>query len=929
MNTFPAPSCSVRACDEPRRRGFQPRCGPSARPCQSTDSVLARKSLGGWKPPLLARCVLFLALALVANDLTVFAAPRITSPNPPLDCPPDIKIHRPGVKLTLVAEHPQVATPIGIGVDKQGRVWVVNSHTHMRPDDYPGPQHDEIVVLSKPGADGRMQERSVFYNKTTATMGLLLGADGWVYLSERGRLLRVKDTDGDGIGDREETIATLNTEEKYPHNGMSGLAWHRPSGDLIFGLGENMGKEWTLTGSDGAAIRGSGEGGIFRCKPDGSQLRRIAKGFWNPFGVCADYGIFAVDNDPGSRPPCRLLHIMEGGDYGYQRAYGDAPFHPFVAWNGELRGTLPMMGQTGEAPCGLAGLDYGFLVPSWADNRIDYFRLSPRGASYAAYRTELIRGGEMFRPTCIASPNLPKRTPVTPAPSEYTYYIADWVYGSYPLHQRGRVWKLEIFVGGALRDWLEPEAPRWPLEAQQFEQLVDPARKHRPQELFAMARSKDAFVARAALLALSRQPEKWSDPRSIAKLPARDRVSACLALGIAKPADEKAARAFLADKDAEVQFEALRWISNERLATLRPEVEQLLAHPDLDYHRFEACLATLNTLAGNARAGVNDKAMLLARVLDIAAPPHVRAFALRLLPPNTMQLTVPVLNAMLGLKSDLLSLEAVRTLARKSDKDASSILASIACHEFDTAELRAEAILGLASAPEEYLPLLMGLAHDSNSTIRNEALRAMRFAALADEQKTKLGEVAKRHPDSADLVRGVLKPGALADGRPFFDLPAWQKYLGKQKSAGDAAAGRRIFFHPKIALCSNCHMHSGRGNVVGPDLSAVGDRNDAAWLLLSILEPNREVAPQFFATNVLFKDGTSFLGIKLRKGGGASEVYRDLTGNERTIKTADIARRSDLTTSLMPAGLLATLTDREIRDLLAFLSQRSESRKSP
>jgi putative heme-binding domain-containing protein len=117
-------------------------------------------------------------------------------------------------------------------------------------------------------------------------------------------------------------------------------------------------------------------------------------------------------------------------------------------------------------------------------------------------------------------------------------------------------------------------------------------------------------------------------------------------------------------------------------------------------------------------------------------------------------------------------------------------------------------------------------------------------------------------------------------------------------------------------------MHSGRGNVVGPDLSAVGGRDDAAWLLQSILQPSREVAPQFFPTALELKDGTEFLGIKLRKGGGGKEFYRDLTGRERTISTADVVGRHDLTTSLMPEGLLATLTRREIRDLLAFLGQR-------
>ena len=101
-------------------------------------------------------------------------------------------------------------------------------------------------------------------------------------------------------------------------------------------------------------LTGRGEGGVFRCRADGTGLRRIARGFWNPFGVLVrdDGEMFAADNDPGSRPPCRLLNIIAGADYGYQRAYGEAPVHPFVAWNGELRGTLGMIHPSakGRAP---------------------------------------------------------------------------------------------------------------------------------------------------------------------------------------------------------------------------------------------------------------------------------------------------------------------------------------------------------------------------------------------------------------------------------------------------------------------------------------------------------------------------------------------------------------------------------------------------
>jgi hypothetical protein len=52
-------------------------------------------------------------------------------------------------------------------------------------------------------------------------------------------------------------------------------------------------------------------------------------------------------------------------------------------------------------------------------------------------------------------------------------------------------------------------------------------------------------------------------------------------------------------------------------------------------------------------------------------------------------------------------------------------------------------------------------------------------------------------------------------------------------------------------------------------------------------------------------------------------VYRDLTGKERTFYEKDIAERVELKTSVMPVGLPATLTDRDLRDLLAFLVSSS------
>jgi putative membrane-bound dehydrogenase-like protein len=856
-------------------------------------------------------CPLLLVALL---PLTVAAAgrPVPAAPSVPDRLEPEIRALVPGVRLTLVAEHPQVVTPTGIDVDGEGRVWVVASHTHFRPEGYPGPAHDEIVVLSRADARGRMQDRRVFYNKTTATMDLELGRDGWVYLAERSRILRVRDSDGDGIGDREENLAVLQTEADYPHNGLAGLAWH-PSGDLVFSLGENMWKEWKLVTVDGRELRGSGEGGIFRCRPDGRELHRIARGFWNPFGVCvrSDGEIFAAENDPGSRPPCRLLHIVEGGDYGYQRLYGEGATHPFVAWNGELRGTLPMVSATGEAPCGIAPLGGGLIVPSWSDHRIDFFPLRRQGASYTAERVEIVAGNDFFRPVCVKQ--------VSPT----VFYLSDWVYGTYELHQRGRVWRLEVNAKQA-GDWLQPARPEPPNNASRLAAALRAGQQPFSRaQLLAFARDRDPFIARAALQSLAREAATWNRAEAVASLPQTDRVSACLALKLAAPKVDDWPRRFLADSSADVRFEALRWIADEQLTALKPEVEAMLKRSDLDYRLFEASLAAWNTVNGQPRSGINDAAILLERLNDPAAPERVRAYSLRLLPATHAKVTVRLLENLLGSRDALLALEAVRSLADKRTDDARALLARVAADTQRPAQLRAEAIVGLATDPETHRAVLLTLAGEANRAVRNEALRALRTVTLTDAERARLESVAKTHPESAPLVRAALEPASLEAGRPeLSDLNAWKQRLAALAPTADPEAGRRIFFHPRLALCSTCHQHSGRGTVLGPDLSTVAARGDRDWLLHAILQPNREVAPQFFAWNLELRDGGEFVGIALRKGGvSGKEFYRDTAGREQGFWKHEIVRRRELKSSLMPEGLLLTLTDGEMADLLAFLSE--------
>lgn len=379
-------------------------------------------------------------LLTTAILLTTLAAEPVALPK--LELPKDApRLVDDRLKLELIADSEHLVTPTGLTIDRLGHVLVVECHTHFRPPNYQGPPADRILCFVDTNRDGIPDKRYIFFEGTTATMNVAAHPNGWIYVATRNEVFRLQDTDADNASDRRENLVKLETPGNYPHNGLSGFAFDA-AGNVVFGMGENLGANYRLIGSDGSEFKGGGEGGnIFRCTADGKKVTRIATGFWNPFHVCYDvFGqLFTVDNDPDSRPPCRLLHVVEGGDYGYRFRNGRRGVHPFTAWNGELPGTLPMVAGTGEAPSGMLAYesdnlpeDYlgHLLVTSWGDHRIERYPLKGRGASFTSTMKPVVVGGDNFRPVGIATAH------------DGTLFFSDWVDKSYQLHGKGRLWRL-------------------------------------------------------------------------------------------------------------------------------------------------------------------------------------------------------------------------------------------------------------------------------------------------------------------------------------------------------------------------------------------------------------------------------------------------------------------------------------------------------
>ena len=113
------------------------------------------------------------------------------------------------------------------------------------------------------------------------------------------------------------------------------------------------------------------------------------------------------------------------------------------------------------------------------------------------------------------------------------------------------------------------------------------------------------------------------------------------------------------------------------------------------------------------------------------------------------------------------------------------------------------------------------------------------------------------------------------------------------------------------------------------DLSTINRRVKAEgergvdWLLETILQPSKHMAPQYTPWQIVTNDGKQLVGLPRRKG-GKSEAYLGLDGKEFSVKKPDIEFHREMPKSIMPEGLLQNLTRQELRDLFAFLMSGSQ-----
>jgi putative heme-binding domain-containing protein len=296
--------------------------------------------------------------------------------------------------------------------------------------------------------------------------------------------------------------------------------------------------------------------------------------------------------------------------------------------------------------------------------------------------------------------------------------------------------------------------------------------------------------------------------------------------------------------------------------------------------------------------------LLLARVKDEALKPEERIAAAREL-----------------VSYRIVDKEAVQALLdcltpRTAPELAAGLLRALEVSEVPEAgRLILERLPGLTPATRATgLGVLLSRAEWTRALLDRAEKGDVKLAELSLDQKQALAE----HPDrflrrraQALLNRG----GALPN-------PDRQKVLDEllpiTKLQGDAEAGKVVFKNQ----CAKCHVHSGEGTRIGPDLTGMAV-HPKEHLLTDILDPSRSVEANFRVYTVTTKKGLVINGLLASESKTALELF-DTEGKKQTILREDIDELIASTKSLMPEGFEKQVSRKELSDLLEFLTHRGK-----
>lgn len=259
-----------------------------------------------------------------AEELAALVYPP-GGPQPAREAMKSFNLH-PEFNISLTADENVAEKVMSLEWDPRGRLWVVETPEYPNgrdihkndakitpwrvrdPDKYPvgGKEpraaRDRISILEDTNGDGVMDKKTVFADGLELATSVVLYKDGAI-VTQAPDILWVRDTNGDGKADKVEVLftgwGTFDT-----HAVISNLRWG-PDGWVYGSVGYSSGD---VTSGDGTKKFGKITAGLYRFRPDGSQLEQIASGSCNTWGceIAPDGEIFFSTATCGQP----ILHVV-------------------------------------------------------------------------------------------------------------------------------------------------------------------------------------------------------------------------------------------------------------------------------------------------------------------------------------------------------------------------------------------------------------------------------------------------------------------------------------------------------------------------------------------------------------------------------------------------------------------------------------------
>lgn len=282
-----------------------------------------------------------------------------------------------GFQATVFAAPPAVNYPVFVAAAPDGTLYVSSDGNGSLGRD---PERGRVIRLRDTNGDGRADETKIFC-KVDAPRGLVWDHDR-LYLVHPPHLSEFIDDDNDGVADRQNVLVSdiaFGYDKRPADHTTNGLSLGVDG--YLYIAGGDFGF-MDAKGTDGTMLTHRG-GGVIRVRPDGTGLELYATGTRNilEVAVSPEMDLFARDNtNDGGGWDVRFHHFTGGDDHGYPRLYK----------NFSEECVPPLADYGGGSGCGAAYVDEpGFgkwnhapFTADWGTGGIYHHSVTANGATF-------------------------------------------------------------------------------------------------------------------------------------------------------------------------------------------------------------------------------------------------------------------------------------------------------------------------------------------------------------------------------------------------------------------------------------------------------------------------------------------------------------------------------------------------------------------